>query len=121
MAVQWLRLPTSTARGVGLIPGRGTKILQAAMRHGQKQRKKKKRKENSGEETNTQKRIPFSHTLITVTKEFFLASNLIPNCWGRTWFLLSCSHGVAAHFEIQQAIEKFAAQPRVEALSVPVV
>ena len=30
LAVQWLELCTSTAGGTGLIPGRGTKILQAA-------------------------------------------------------------------------------------------
>ena len=29
LAVQWLRLHTSNARGAGLIPGQGTKILQA--------------------------------------------------------------------------------------------
>ena len=35
LAVQWLRLHTSTAGGVGLILGRGNKIPQAAW-HGQK-------------------------------------------------------------------------------------
>ena len=35
LAVQWLRLCTSTSRGTGLLPGQGTKILQA-VRHGQK-------------------------------------------------------------------------------------
>ena len=29
LAVQWLRLPASTAGGTGSIPGRGTKILHA--------------------------------------------------------------------------------------------
>ena len=29
MAVQWLRLCTSIAEGVGLTPGQGTKILHA--------------------------------------------------------------------------------------------
>ena len=29
LAVQWLRLSTSTAGGTGLIPGQGTKILSA--------------------------------------------------------------------------------------------
>ena len=35
LAVQWLELLTSTAGGTGLIPGQGTKILQA-MWHGHK-------------------------------------------------------------------------------------
>ena len=30
LVVQWLRLPASTVKGAGLIPGRGTKILHAA-------------------------------------------------------------------------------------------
>ena len=38
LAVQWLRLHTSTAVGTGLIPGWGTKIPHA-MRHGPKTRK----------------------------------------------------------------------------------
>ena len=37
--VQWLGLCASTVGGRGSIPGRGTKILQAAL-HGQKKRKK---------------------------------------------------------------------------------
>ena len=41
LAVQWLGLDTFTAESVGSIPGRGTKILQAAW-HGQKKKKKKK-------------------------------------------------------------------------------
>ena len=32
LAVQWLRLGASTAGGVGLIPGRGTKIPHVAWR-----------------------------------------------------------------------------------------
>ena len=39
LAVQWLRLHASTARGTGSIPGWGTKITQAAQ-HGQKQKTK---------------------------------------------------------------------------------
>ena len=38
LVVQWLRLCTSTAGGMGLIPGRGTKIPHAT--HGQKKKKK---------------------------------------------------------------------------------
>ena len=41
LAVWWLRLRASTAWGLGLIPGQGTKILHAA-RHGQIKKKKKK-------------------------------------------------------------------------------
>ena len=41
LAVQWLGLYTFTAEGMGLIPGRGTKTLQA-MQHDQKFKKKKK-------------------------------------------------------------------------------
>ena len=41
LAVQWLRLHTSNARGTGLIPGQGTKILQAT--HGVAKKKKKER------------------------------------------------------------------------------
>ena len=40
LAVQWLRLRTSTAGGSGLIPGRGTKIPHA-VQHGQKKKKNK--------------------------------------------------------------------------------
>ena len=40
LAVQWLGLLASTAGGLGLIPGRGTKIPQAA-RCGQKKKKQK--------------------------------------------------------------------------------
>ena len=40
MVVQWLGLCTPTARGKGLIPGWGTKILQATQ-CGQKIKKKK--------------------------------------------------------------------------------
>ena len=39
LAVQWLRLHTSNARGAGLIPGQGTKILHTA-HHSQKKKKK---------------------------------------------------------------------------------
>ena len=35
LVVQWLRLCSSSARGMGSIPGHGTKIPEA-MRHGQK-------------------------------------------------------------------------------------
>ena len=42
LAVQWLRLRTSTVGGTGLIPGLGTKIPHAA---GSKKKKKKKKKE----------------------------------------------------------------------------
>ena len=40
LAVQWLRPHTSNTRGTGLIPGQGTKILQAT--HGVAKKKKKK-------------------------------------------------------------------------------
>ena len=40
LAVQWLRLHTSNARGTGLIPGQGTKILQAT--HGVAKKKKER-------------------------------------------------------------------------------
>ena len=39
LAVQWLRLHTSTAGGAGSIPGGGTKIPRAT-RHGQKKKRK---------------------------------------------------------------------------------
>ena len=38
MVVQWLGLCTPTARGKGLIPGWGTKILQATHGTGEKKR-----------------------------------------------------------------------------------
>ena len=38
LAVQWLRLHTSSAGGVGSIPGRGTKVPNATW-HGQKKKK----------------------------------------------------------------------------------
>ena len=44
LVVQWLRLFTSTAGGVGLIPGQRNKIPHA-MEHGHKIKKKKKKKE----------------------------------------------------------------------------
>ena len=40
LEVQWLRVHTANAGGVGLILGRGTKILHA-VQHGQKIKKKK--------------------------------------------------------------------------------
>ena len=43
LAVQWLGLHASTARGMGSIPGRGTKILHATPRP-----KKKKKNKDSG-------------------------------------------------------------------------
>ena len=43
LVVQWLGLGAFTAMAPGSIPGRGTKILQAA-RHGQKKKKKRKKK-----------------------------------------------------------------------------
>ena len=43
LVVQWLRLLTSTAEGMGLIPGRGTKSLHAIWHS-----KKKKKKKNVG-------------------------------------------------------------------------
>ena len=39
--VQWLRLSTSNAGGMGSIPGQGTKIRHAVW-HGHKEKKKKK-------------------------------------------------------------------------------
>ena len=42
--MQWLRLHASNARGTGLIPGRGTKILGAALDEAKKEIKKKKKK-----------------------------------------------------------------------------
>ena len=44
LAVQWLGLSASTAEGLGLIPGRGTKIPQATW-WGQKKRERKKKKQ----------------------------------------------------------------------------
>ena len=41
LVVQWLRLHTSSAVGLGSIPGQGTKILHIT-RHSQKKKKKKK-------------------------------------------------------------------------------
>ena len=40
LVVQWLRLHASNAGGMGLTPGRGTKITHAVW-HGQKKKKKK--------------------------------------------------------------------------------
>ena len=40
LVVQWLGLYASTARGTGLIPGQGTKILQAT--HGVAKKKKER-------------------------------------------------------------------------------
>ena len=48
LAVQWLRLRASTARGMGSIPGQGTKIPHATW-HGQKIKKKKKRRRDRRE------------------------------------------------------------------------
>ena len=41
LAVQWLRLHASNARGKGSIPGRGTKTPRVARRGQEKKRKKK--------------------------------------------------------------------------------
>ena len=43
LAVQWLRLCTSSAGGAGSIPGQGTRILHAAW-YGQKRKTEKKKK-----------------------------------------------------------------------------
>ena len=82
------------------------------------QKKKKKRKERKlRRETNTQKIIiPFSYTLLTVTKEFFLVSTA--QLFGVNLVPLSCSDRTVAYFEHQQAVAKCATQPRVDALSV---
>ena len=45
LAVEWLGLRASIARGVGSIPGRGTKIPRAVWQ-GQKKKKLKKKKRN---------------------------------------------------------------------------
>ena len=47
LAVQWLRLHTSSAGGAGLIPGQGTRIPHAT-RHSQKVRKKERKKSGVG-------------------------------------------------------------------------
>ena len=54
--VQWLRLRTSTARGAGLIPGRGTKILRAAWCGQNKQINNKERQERDGQEKETRRK-----------------------------------------------------------------
>ena len=41
LAVQWLGLRASAAGGVGLIPGRGTKIPHAAQPKGKEKKRKK--------------------------------------------------------------------------------
>ena len=41
--VQWLRLRASNARGVGSIPGQGTKIPHAALHHLKKKKKRQRR------------------------------------------------------------------------------
>ena len=46
---QWLGFRIATERGIGLIPGQGTKILQAAWC---RQKKKKEREGNLKENTN---------------------------------------------------------------------
>ena len=95
---------------MGLIPGQATN-QGATTRCG----KKKKRKERKlRRETNTQKIIiPFSYTLLTVTKEFFLVSTA--QLFGVNLVPLSCSDRTVAYFEHQQAVAKCAAQPRAEA------
>ena len=50
LAVQWLRLPASTAGGTGVIPGRGTKILHATWWH-KKKKKSILRVRNRGSST----------------------------------------------------------------------
>ena len=53
LAVQWLRLCTSTAKGPGAIPGRGTKIPQALWSNKKEKKKIGKRKEISQEILNS--------------------------------------------------------------------
>ena len=62
--VQWLRLRTSTAGGVGSIPGQGTKIPRA-MRHGQK---------NFFKKTSNAAQHPTMHWTVPTTGNY-----LIPN------------------------------------------
>ena len=45
LAVQWLKLHTSNTRGVGLIPGQGTKILH--VKHGAAKKTQQTRKPGS--------------------------------------------------------------------------
>ena len=45
--VQWLRFCTLTAKGLGSIPGQGTKIPQAVWPKTRKKKKKKKKKTQS--------------------------------------------------------------------------
>ena len=80
-------------RGHGLIPGQATKILVATTRRGNKRRKIKERNKYS-------KIIPFSYTLLTVTKEFFLVSPA--QLLGVNLVLLSCSYGIVAHLNINR-------------------
>ena len=44
LAVQWLRLCSSTAEGMGVIPGQGTQVPHA-VQHEQKKRERERKKE----------------------------------------------------------------------------
>ena len=57
LAVQWLRLHTSSAGGLGSIPGQGTKILCAAWRG----RNKTKQTNTIDISWHTQTQLPTSH------------------------------------------------------------
>ena len=50
LAVQWLGLCTFTAKGLGSILGRGTKILQAALNRRKKKKEEKKEEEKGSEQ-----------------------------------------------------------------------
>ena len=49
LVVQWLGVCTSTAGGMGSIPGRGTKILHATWPQRKKERKKERKRERERE------------------------------------------------------------------------
>ena len=68
LVVQWLRLCTSTAGGMGSIPGRGTKIPHATW-HGLKKKKERKR-EKGRDLTHTEEKV----------------------MWRQRWNLEGCGH-----------------------------
>ena len=78
LAVQWLRLCTSTAGGMGSIPDRGTKIPYALW-HGQKTNQKKEVSGKLDRHMQKNKTGPVSYTVHKINSKWIKAG--VPNPW----------------------------------------
>ena len=73
--VQWLGLLAFAAKGLGLIPGQGTKIPQAA-RHSQREKKKKK-KESRVQVLNPRSDFSLHYTMLPLLLDLVANVNML--------------------------------------------